>query len=280
MSEDSGEKNIFDRAREDIMRRADEAGIDYFHIPRNLNAGSGRGAMVLSMPNGRAKRSVVVEEGKEPTFKRLPFERLTILGQYYAVLDRETGDVEAMLTPALGVQKSLYAFLVLPGVEMFDYNPETNTTQQVVYRREDIVLNRMASHEFFSWKLPVSGSPDGQIEFATTTVLFEFLVPGLDVLADAPRVSLRLERTQCRQHDEALAMLESVSSSLLFELDLRFRFAFSLSYRYEGVEEGAEAFDEYADRRPLAYPRVRYVKDAVSLYSYGRAAVDMPLLRY
>ncbi len=93
------------------------------------------------------------------------------------------------------------------------------------------------------------------------------------------RVTLRIFRNLSGTHDESLAFLESVGSSILFEFDMNY--AMPLTMRRARFTGPRWSRPQIVRSEALpSLPRLRYGQEPLSLYNYARTAVGMPLLQF
>ncbi len=94
------------------------------------------------------------------------------------------------------------------------------------------------------------------------------------------RWSLQITGIDVSTHDEALNVLERVSNSLFFQIDLERNIAMSLRRERRHRQRlgmGRRSAEEHSD---LQFPKVEYDDAPITLYWYARSAIGMPLLQF
>jgi hypothetical protein len=92
-------------------------------------------------------------------------------------------------------------------------------------------------------------------------------------------LTIRIEGVSISRHDQAVAILEKVANSILFQLDLLLGFPMYLAVEgktrdyYPYLPKGKEQGD-------LVFPKYQYDTQPMSLYWYAKTATGMPLLQY
>jgi len=92
------------------------------------------------------------------------------------------------------------------------------------------------------------------------------------------RLSLRIENLTIKRYDDALNILERVTNSLFYQIDLNINIPLSLARqrhyrRLENVQRSIESPE-------FKFPESEYDRAPIELYWYVRSASGMPLLQY
>ncbi|MET7808595.1 hypothetical protein [Micromonospora chersina] len=229
--------------------------------------------LVVDFPNGRNRRTLVVTRHTADLLNEVDFEDWVFLGEFAAILDRKTGQIEAILrsfgTPTIdALLKRLTATV-----------EENQSDQSGVVEAE--AAAKAASDESerpLRIKFPgISGRLEAEISPANHALAW--LERGF-----GPRVgtfSLKLKAKGVNRHEDALVLLREFSTSLFFDLDVTHQTSFGLAVSWTVTQkrrdrERAKAVHTRAPR----LPRMRYSPEAASLYTYGRSAAGMPLLEF
>jgi hypothetical protein len=91
-------------------------------------------------------------------------------------------------------------------------------------------------------------------------------------------MTLKLSGVAAKTHDSALELLNKISGSLFFQIDMLSGVPFALERERRRVPSSRRKVSGEAG--DLQYPRVQYDNAPLSLYWYGRSAWGMPLLQY
>ncbi|WP_410634035.1 hypothetical protein [Amycolatopsis sp. cmx-4-83] len=255
----------------EIADRAHAAGLKVWTLRWNAHpavAIVGEPELQIGFPAGRMPRKVQISRRDAPDWASTDFADWVFLGDYDAFLDRSSGTVVAALDHravgfGLGLKK-------IPGLApMAEDDPDLTP-------REDEEPARIEFRE------PVRLC----VEHPS--------VEGLSITIQRPPP--RALRVACRaypsswgvvitgvtteRHDQALRLLQEISTSFFIDLDLSYGFAFRLKkdIRVEFASEPSE--EEPSSTKMPRFPVLKHNDDAASLYLYARALVSAPLLAY
>jgi len=285
---------IFDDSRQEIAKRAFAAKMKVAIADSGVFSSEGpEYYLCLEFPNGRNKRSVYLSAEDADILTRSNFEHWTFLDEYNAIIDRERGHVEAPISFSTrhtlgGVRR----MIGMPGVQPLDTegNPlawddiplATKTSDSYSYR-----IIRLADGEHVidmqdRWRLPLEDSESAvRAEISQTSPELTSLLPNSDINSNpASRISLKIYKPGLVRHDDALNLLEHYFSSLSFELDVRFDTMLTLDRRRDRSAPPRRRRERSTNEQAITSPRQKYAKEAVELYSYGRASVGSPLFQY
>jgi hypothetical protein len=92
------------------------------------------------------------------------------------------------------------------------------------------------------------------------------------------RDTLKLFGVDAPQHDDALRKLEGIGGAFLFDLNLRYGVAFEIAN--QRPLPSRYGYEAPPIKQPPSLPRLQYPTQALSLYSYGISASQMPLLQF
>lgn len=184
----------------------------------------------------------------------IEFEKYVLLGGYAAICSYADGVIEAEIGAAAAPSSLRYLYQRLTGARISSLG---------------------SPPEMPPFEISNSAGPEKLI-----------LGPGtaaLDLLGGSsrpiPRLSLRIEGLTVSCHDHAVAVLERLSNSLFFQLDLLREVSLTLRRRRPTLRQ---PFPRRARRelKELEFPRTEYDREPISLYWYARGATGMPLLQF
>jgi hypothetical protein len=208
---------------------------------------------VIFLPAGREKRPIYLF-GTDQIVQVLsvPFEQYTFLGNYQALCSYREGKIVAGVR-ALGPGSANYfkrKVLGQPG----DADSKTKNM---------IDLPRESNRERISI---------GKIEDESIALL----PPGF---RSDRGIAMKIEGLQISQHDQALDLLERLSNSLFFQIDLEFEVPLGL-VRSRRPPARTRKKSDARHRVEIDFPNTEYDDAPISLYWYARGATGMPLLQF
>lgn len=293
---DIGEINghIFNDARDNLLRRADAAGFDYKvtrwrrMYERAPEDDTYFYQLEILFPRGRnAKhtRTLYIDELHAEEFDSLPFESMHPIGPYRGLYNKEANTVEVLLETPAATQISIDSLYAIPGMLFRSNNP----SDSAIYASYlDLPLADTSQylrvigdhHKPFGWYLPIAAAPAPcKIEISPISQDLERFIDSRNLPREAAgRITLKVSGwAQTRPEQELVEWLEGITSSIFFELDLRFNLLLQL-VRHAPTEQDVKVVGD--NGQPVSYPKVQYAKVATTLYFYGKSAVGAPLLRY
>lgn len=209
----------------------------------------------LYLPAGRQTYPIALFTAERiENLLAVQFEKYVLLGDYAAICSYADGTIEAGITSAVPFPTS-ELFRRITGAQQpsgaRDFNVATWEVCSSV-GREKIVLG------------PAT--------------------PAFTVLSGIPRFvgsrpTFRIEGLAMSRHDDALELLERLSSSFFFQLDLLRDVTLTLTRRRRPLRTrfGHRLRPEL---KTLEFPKTEYDRDPISLYWYARSAHGMPLLQF
>jgi hypothetical protein len=214
--------------------------------------------LVVAMPCGRDTRWITLVDSDDlQVFESLPFEKYSFLSDYNAICSYETDEIEA-------------------GIRSLASN-----SVQLVYRRlfpHSVKEGQISEEELSLCLLPEPGSDAPEIAIGSASEKFKKFCQ-LQVLPSSQQLmSLRILRARISQHDQAVSLLEKISNSLFFQIDLLLDMPLGLARTRRRLLTGRRKIQKLESE--LQYPRHEYDEAPASLYWYAKSAITMPLLQF
>lgn len=206
--------------------------------------------LTIQFPCGRATRNLYIwDEDDLQELEDLEFENFTLIGSYAALLDRKTGEIEAIVTPPGQSKPVLRKGLLLRALGLSE-----------------------SSGQVSSRVLEADGMDAPSVWFGPTSNTVKLISQSSDGLG----VSIFLKSAGARSHDAALDLVERLSNAIFFEIDLVSGAHFSLLRHAAPRRRPRTSKME----EPVQFPKQDYDKAPMALYWYARAAEGMPLLQF
>lgn len=186
----------------------------------------------------------------------IPFEKFVYLSDLGAICSYADGTIEAAIRPLVPT-----------------FGPTSNA-----YRRLFDFDRQNDEFKVKSARIAIAATQEGlpQIEISRESEVFTILSRSSGRL----RTTLKLKGCHVTTHDSALALLNKVAGSVLFQLDLLTDVPMWLEKdrnRFRGVHRLRKREKQTTE---LQYPKTQFENAPLSLYWYGRSATGMPLLQF
>lgn len=209
---------------------------------------AGHTGLSISFKCGRELREIeIVDQKKVYKILDVPFEKVTYLAGYEAICIYDQEYVEALVR-STGVGPASGVFEKLFGVSWRD----AESSQPI----------RMASNHGIA------------LELSLASDLFQAVNDNV-----GPRsITLKVSGVQAKRHDTVLDLLQKISGSLLFQIELVTGVALFL--RRHKAPRSLRKDNEIALPLDLRFPDREFDEAPLSLYWYARSASGMPLLQY
>lgn len=218
--------------------------------------------LVVNFPNGRTARAKRFSHDEVSGLLAEDFETIHFLGDFEAVIDIKTGEIEARVGTLNFRPAPIATPWNLPGAEIIQpakgSDPDKPAPRFRAPRR---------------WRLTVVNG-DQVIELSPATERFSrimTLVPG-----GARPTTLKLSGFATKSNDDAVKVLSRFGEAFLFDLDVRY-----------GTGLGLMALRARLLARPQkrssikpTFPRSHYAAEPLALYNYARSANGVPLLEF
>lgn len=245
---DNKDQIEFEGLKETLIERCKNNNITYSFDKSLFDEES----LILELPNGRNKRKIGIWSLE--VLKRIldiPFEQYTFLGSYESICNYEAGTIECLMEP-------------------LDRIPS-----QFIYRRllnKDSFGDNVKEEEL---KLLIEDSnSDLEVEISPASEHLQFLSRS----RSRKTPSLKIRNIKLKQHDACLAILEKISNSIFFQIDLLVNLPLSLSKtRISNRSFRKRKTDSTPE---VKFPQNEYYEAPISLYWYARSAIRMPLLQF
>jgi hypothetical protein len=174
--------------------------------------------------------------------------------------------------------------LRLPGAETCDPPEDEFTGVPSVSEDSDDQLDGDERREADPyWKLRLDDEGNAiEAEFSPASERIYLIEPGLHFQTrfDRYQTSLKVKGVSHVGHDQAMQLLERLSADIFFELNVRYNVNLELASLRDRRLGARRRTGKTSVNRAPKLPSRRYPRDAVLLYSYGRAALGVPLLEY
>ncbi|MEA5364576.1 hypothetical protein VA596_33950 [Amycolatopsis sp., V23-08] len=220
----------------------------------------------VDFPAGRVKREVQISSGDAGKWANVDFAQWVFLGDYDAILDRSSGRIVAELhhrADGFGLR-----WQQVPGTEEI---PEDDPDLVPLDEWEADFVTRNPIRIRIEHKA---------VEGVSIVVQKPPPVPLRIACRSRNSWGLVLTGVTTDRHDEALRLLQEVSTSLFVDLDMSYGNAFLLKkdVRVEWAHDRGD--DELPSQTKPRFPVLAHNDDAASLYLYARTLVRVPLLEY
>jgi hypothetical protein len=237
----------------------------------------------LAIPNGRYTRWNHIDYQTAEKIKLNGIPPALALGDYIAVLYKDTGEIEAavrsLIDPPTTANTLTSWFGKLPGFLI-------DGIEQVIPNEMEAFHRRIAAAK---WMFPLHADSRQKwsVEISRSSPRF---IP-FRAFAINRDVTLKVKgATVAHHHDQAVELLEEVSRAVLFEIDLRYGLALSLSPLFyidrarrttaDGKQEPRQHRRREVSKDKPSLPKNGYPAKPLALYWYARSASNMPLLQY
>ncbi len=211
----------------------------------------------IQIPNGRETRRVLFSTADHISeFLASSFEKYVFLGDYVAIASYADSYIEAVLQFRGPVSDSVIGRTF--GMDSSDDGSDSHTIS--------IVAPDFAPR----CKITVTRSSDDMHALEVSSMF----------LGQSRRWSLQISGIQISTHDQALAVLERLSNSLFFQIDVSRNIALSLRRDRRRQQPFGHLRKRVSDYPEIRFPRVGYDEAPITLYWYARSARQMPLLQF
>lgn len=242
------DKDDLQELHERVVDRLDTAKIKY--VDASAFDDEASVDLTVQFPCGRTTRNIYVwDEDDLEEFDGLKFEDFTLLGSFAAVANRKSGQIEAVLTAPGQSKPVLRKGALLKAIGLSESGGRLSSR---VLPSEDLDLP--------------------SVSFGPTTKAAKLLSQSTDNLG----ASLFIKTSGQVTHDSAIELLERISNSVFFGVDVGTSAHFAL-LRHAPSRRRTRSNQVDA---PVEYPKHEYDKAPMALYWYARSAEGMPLLQF
>lgn len=94
------------------------------------------------------------------------------------------------------------------------------------------------------------------------------------------RLSIRITNTKTKTHDSTIRLLEKLTNSLFFQIDLQLGMPLALQRERSRNGPRGRRRSDLGTRDDLKFPEREYDQQPISLYWYAKSAIGLPLLQF
>ena len=248
---DAIDQELIDAAKAELYLRCSKARID---VKEDDFFGTGS-EFAIFFECGREKRKFETwDYGELRSLLDVPFEKYRFLVDYNAICSYDDREIEALVKPMGPLTRISHLYLKLFG---FTYNQK-----HIDEGRFSVTLT------------PKSGTNLPGIHIGPASKTLQVLTKNV---TDRPFISIKLSNIETCQHDSARELLEKVSNSVFFQIELLSGIALSLLKEKKAPRKSKKRQGSLIG---LQYPNAEYDAAPISLYWYGKSAIGMPLLQF
>lgn len=238
-------------AIKELRERCDKAGIS---VKETEGLEEHEIAFELSFSCGRNKRTQTLWDYDDiKSLLAVPFEKYTFIDGYRAISSYSDNTIEAQIKP------------------IGPFPPRS------IIRR--LFGDRIDEDDLRAEKYGIELVPD---EGGGPKVSIGPATPEFRAISRGPsfgNLSLKLSNSGISQHDQARSLLEKISNSIFFQIELLSGIPLGLS-RERQYPKPIRGKNQRASIEGLQYPKNEYDEAPISLYWYGTSAMGMPLLQF
>lgn len=240
----------------EVLSRADAANIKYDRITEDETTGLGR-SVRLNIASGSNFRSIhIYNDEMAQSVLSADFQNLSFIDGYDALLKNDSGEIEAAITTRDNIPTS--AITRYLGLEY-----------KFTFDSSDRGINGVIS---------CSNSSGIKIEISQHS---DQLAALIFTRSQTPlALSLKITLPGSLGHNRSKALLEKISDSIFFQIDLERGVTLSLRTQPRPPRQIRRSHNQNADTNDIEFPKFEYEKAPISLYWYGRSARRMPLLQF
>ncbi len=240
-----------------LIERCEKAGIEYEIGELSPDAFY---LLDISLQSGREKRTVTVFDLENAQrLSKVEFEKYVFVQGYEAICSYQDGLIEAYIK----FLRPFRAELVFSRLLNIPYS------QIKKMKKEHLVFQ--VKHQADN-KNPVTIS----ISQPTNTILVLTEREWEDELG----LTIKLQGLEISNNKEAIAILESVANSFLFEIGTSQNIPFMLEMHQETAAMWFWAFQRKTKGSPIVFPKYQYDVTPLNLYWHAASAYKMPLLQF
>ncbi|MER6828247.1 hypothetical protein ABT352_19860 [Streptosporangium sp. NPDC000563] len=238
--------------------------------------------LMIGIPNGQQKRWRIISRAQAQDYLRFKVESVKALGDYDAFHFHDEETIEASVYPVTRFS-SRPALYELPGVEI---QKRISSIPEVDSGTDEPTLN---SRNYLGDRIHLEKGDEWELKFnsANSRLPWEVAIgtasPRFTSFADFSgigRSTIKIKGVTNPYHDEALDILNRISSSIFFELDVRYGIALNIRKSTSSKRIYGRRRRSYPAGETQRVPENQYLQRPLSLYWYGRSARGMPLLEF
>lgn len=258
----------------DLIARCEKANIEYDLLQTggfdsSDDKDNQHYMLKISIPCGRKKRDLHLAESDIDAISEIEFESWRFIEGYYAIWSDKFHIIEA----EIDARNMPYNFIQRP----ISFNLSNNNFKPLIESRIERMPRQITVQlgiDSFYHKCLIQNRYDKIFEFDE--------IPGASIMGKSRPIMLRVEGAECSCNDSARKLLEKVSNTFFFQLDLLCNFSFYLarekvSDNKPEIVRGKLSIDNV---RTIPFPKTEYNSTAISLYWYASMYKSMPLLQF
>jgi hypothetical protein len=207
----------------------------------------------VGLPSGREKRWVTLFSLEQITnFLKIPFERYVFLGDFIAFCSYEDSIIEAEIS--------------LHGRGL------TRISHETLSRR--LFKEKFVESEEYTSLMELDHPNEQNIRLSIGKISQDLSFFG--GWGSSRSASLKIMGVVVSQHDHALGLLEKLSNSLFFQIDMAINLPLGLRRSRRMIRKTKRMRESLE----FKFPHHEYSEAPISLYWYARSASEMPLLQF
>jgi len=254
----------FRRVVTELVKRCQQASLD--HHPKKIEATTEVFSLSLRTGHGQSQWNIsVTNDDSAELLEACKFEKIQGIDGYMAIFSPEARFVEALLETPRTDERYEY---------LSNYLRKVSFGVQMAAPLIELSCN---SGQFIGTVIKVGPSTD----------IFKALLSLRSGRYDwwhQGYLSLQIHGPDVNQHHKAKSILELISNSLFFELDISHDIHLGLSRGSENYMGHPASTRQLGDQTllepPQEFPDKQYDHQAMQLYWYARGAKGMPLIQY
>jgi len=224
----------------------------------------------IDFPNGPRTREIFKSEMSAPSFSKAAFEQIKFLGDFEAIHDSSTNEIEALVAGLDNRSQFILQSLFKSDDEDEEQDEEADTARDTSVEQSETkaVKDRADDGQMF-----VEHDGGISISLVRTSERIRSITRGLS------KYALRISSVHSERHDEVLRQLTTLSNSYFFALNLEHGLSLQLTRQRRGARRRLPSVEKVRKAQPV-FPSHEYDADPISLYWYAQSAKEMPLLEF
>ncbi|WP_372967251.1 hypothetical protein [Microbacterium sp.] len=243
-------------ALEELRSHAEECGLAATVVSEGEDSEDGIDRWIeIEFRNGPSKRRLLFYEDDAPVLSRHALDKVFFIGDYLAWADEASQSIEALVIQSApgGLSRSPQLTRIPGATLVYDEEPDDRRS--------------------FVKDATLEVARDGhRLLLTSASELGRLLIGRMNSRSKV----LRIEGYTVDRHDTTIQLLERLSGSFFFDIDVLY--GVSMTLRRKRASRGRAA-QSRSTKKP-EFPRSEYASEALALYQYGRSAYGLPLLEF